>query len=315
MVEVLHYAFGGGLGHLTRTRSLRHTLGLDGSCATLCSSPLAKSHPIALPLHPVVADPALDRSPETLRTWILDRLREFQPKTIFVDTFPEGILGELRDFPWPAGTRRILVARLFDNSRLRSIPNANLEFDRVLVTEQLPPAQIEWLRRISPVVEPLELSDPPETVDAEQFDKIRQAWPESGRPVWLVVHSGPDAETSELARYAAECAHHEGIVPRLVVVSESFPADLDSAIERLRFSTPTALYPMVERIFTAGGFNAVRQTRPWAAKHRALPFPRRFDDQFLRVALARTATPTSLPDPSGTHPWCAAPGTAPTKTP
>ncbi|MEY4482890.1 MAG: hypothetical protein RL693_342, partial [Verrucomicrobiota bacterium] len=42
-----------------------------------------------------------------------------------------------------------------------------------------------------------------------------------------------------------------------------------------------------ERIIGGGGFNFVRQTAPFRAKTHHLPFPRRHDDQYLRVARLR----------------------------
>jgi hypothetical protein len=40
-------------------------------------------------------------------------------------------------------------------------------------------------------------------------------------------------------------------------------------------------------IITGCGFNAMRQTLPYRERHRFIPFPRRYDDQFLRAARRR----------------------------
>jgi hypothetical protein len=49
----------------------------------------------------------------------------------------------------------------------------------------------------------------------------------------------------------------------------------------------TPLLPLADRILTACGFNVMRQTAAYRQQHRFLPFPRRFDDQFLRAARHR----------------------------
>ncbi len=41
---------------------------------------------------------------------------------------------------------------------------------------------------------------------------------------------------------------------------------------------------LTARLITAAGFNIMRQAAPYRAQHRPLPFSRRFDDQFARVA-------------------------------
>jgi hypothetical protein len=44
-----------------------------------------------------------------------------------------------------------------------------------------------------------------------------------------------------------------------------------------------------DRVFTAAGFNAMRQLAAHRERHRFLPLPRRFDDQFERARRAREA--------------------------
>jgi hypothetical protein len=43
------------------------------------------------------------------------------------------------------------------------------------------------------------------------------------------------------------------------------------------------------RIFTACGFNSMKQTKEFSYKHHFLPFRRRFDNQFLRAKLRKKA--------------------------
>jgi hypothetical protein len=83
-------------------------------------------------------------------------------------------------------------------------------------------------------------------------------------PYWLVVHSGPDEETRELVAYALELGARE------VRIADTYPA--------------APLFPAAAKIVTAAGFNVMLETEQWRAKHVAVPFARRFDDQFVRAA-------------------------------
>ena len=46
----------------------------------------------------------------------------------------------------------------------------------------------------------------------------------------------------------------------------------------------STLFESAERIFTACGFNAMKQTELFREKHFFIPFERRYDDQFKRAA-------------------------------
>lgn len=93
----------------------------------------------------------------------------------------------------------------------------------------------------------------------------------------LVVHSGPAEEVEELIAYA-----HDRGAPD-VLVANVYPA--------------RHLYPAAARIVTAAGFNTMLETRQWAHKHDVVPFPRRFDDQFLRAARRRVSAAARSPMP------------------
>lgn len=99
----------------------------------------------------------------------------------------------------------------------------------------------------------------------------------------MVVHSGPAGECQELLTYARDVCHAEGVGDPIVAI-DVYPA--------------TLLAPRATRIFTAGGFNAMRQFGR-DARHRPLPFDRRFDDQYARVA--RMQREKRAPSPPANH--------------
>jgi hypothetical protein len=147
---------------------------------------------------------------------------------------------------------------------------------------------------VSRVLAPLELVEPPVTDD---FGKGALAAPgascaseepmATGPEGWLIVHAGPVSEVIELIGYAREMAELEGLRPRLTLVSPNLPDGLPPDIAHLDVYPAWPLFPSAERIITAAGCNVVRQLARWPRRHRMMPFPRRFDDQYARAARVR----------------------------
>jgi hypothetical protein len=169
---------------------------------------------------------------------------------IIVDAFPCGLFGELRGIALPLDH----VARL-----LREPPAHMPPFETTYVVEPLP----AWHRAMlaGRVVE-LDFSATVEIATAAEMDE------------WLVVHSGPAEEIEELVAYARELQRIERVDAPIVVATRTFPI--------------APLLASASRIVSAAGFNLMLETEPWRAKHRVLPLPRRFDDQFARAARRRT---------------------------
>lgn len=193
-----------------------------------------------------------------------------------VDAFPAGLAGELSARAVPPGVRVVHLARLLRWDEYRPLlPAEPLAFDETWLVEPVTAGHEAYLRSVSAALAPLELAEPPAAPPAA---------PPGG---WLVVHSGPPGETAELVAYARETAALEGVRPRFTLVSPSRPATLPDDVAHLDVYPAWPLFAGAERIVTAAGCNAVRQAAPWADRHRMMPFPRRFDDQFARAARAR----------------------------
>ncbi|MDL4820392.1 hypothetical protein [Actinomadura opuntiae] len=251
------YARGGGLGHLTRLRAFLHTLAVDDEVVVLSDSPFA-------------ADPRVS-SGWTVRP-ASTGLAALAPDELVVDAFPAGLEGELTQLP--SGIRVTQLARLLRWDAYRPLlPARPPRFDRTFVLEPLHTAHETYLRAVSGEIAPLALADPP----SEPLDVHG----------WIIVHSGPEAETLELLAYAQDMAAMEGADPPLTLVSPHRPDGLPAGVAHLDIYPACPPGPGVERIVTAAGFNAVRQFAPWRDRHRMLPFPRSLDDQFARAARAR----------------------------
>ncbi len=176
---------------------------------------------------------------------------------LILDTFPAGLFGEIE------GGVVDYVARYVRWDRYRVPPNTP-QIRRAYILEPLHPDQERYVRaHAETVIENFELRDPP--------CAVQQVVDLPPRYV-LLVHSRA-AEREELLAYAREVCAEEG-VDDPIVAPDVYPATLIAA--------------NATRIFTGGGFNAMRQFGR-DPRHRPLPFDRRFDDQYGRVARFRVA--------------------------
>ncbi|BCJ47192.1 hypothetical protein GCM10010168_72190 [Actinoplanes ianthinogenes] len=272
---IVCYARGGGLGHLTRIRAYLHTVHDDEPATILTDSGFA-GDPRVLGPHRVLPPAALP---------------SLKPSVLVVDAFPFGIDGELVAMPraqlaaYPLAVRTALaravrtvhLARLLRWDAYRSLlPAEPIEFDQTWILEDLHPAHAAHLARTSVACDRLSLSDPPSDSDSSAADGV-----------WLIAHAGPPSEIHDLLAYARECAELERCRPRLMLAAPGRPAGLPGDVEHTDRYPVWPLFAGADRVITAAGFNAVRQMAPWRDKHRMLPFPRRWDDQFTRASRAR----------------------------
>ncbi len=306
---IVVYALGGGLGHLTRVRAALATPGCihaRGPVAIVTSSPFA-ADPRVVDGHEVVSVPvSLARDRTGLGRFVADAFAARAPDEVIIDAFPAGILGELTAGMIPTSASVTHLAR-----SLRWAPYAGQlpldppRVDTTWVLEPLEDDHLAFLQARSAEVQPFTLVTPRETpCDRDGQPVTIEPDPEDpDRPTWLIVHAGPPDEVDELVAYALDQARHEGADPRLVLIAPAPPGGTEAAdaVHRDRWSVAGAevldVYPAgplvaaADRVFTAGGFNAMREAEAWPERHRPMPFARTFDDQFARVRRARPAGP------------------------
>ena len=274
---------GGGLGHVRRSRAVLAALAPAAPSAILTASRLACGDDL------VRVPRWLAGSPPAFADWLRAELRSLAPSAIVVDAFPLGILGELAH-------RRVLpdvplyhVARLLRwNAYAGAFPGAPPRYSAGYAVEPLTPRHEAFLRAHCARFETMNL--PVSNQGALREDPLAQ-WRSPGRPLWLVVHSGRQAEVRALLEFARRRARAEGAEPRLVLVSPA-TGDAGSDVARLAHARPSRLFPFADRIVTACGFNSMREAEPYAKRHLFVPFARRFDDQWLRAARRWRAQPS-----------------------
>ncbi len=281
---ILYYAMGGGLGHLTRARAVLYTLRIRQPVVLLTASPYAMTGAVTAGMQVIQVPLALEDDRTAYRAWLQQRFARIKPEAIYLDAFPAGIQGELDpallppDVPIFYLARRLRWARYCDYLS----PDAP-RLAATYLLEPLEAAHLAWLREHSDLLLTLSLCDPP----PERFSLDMSELRAPGRPLWLICHSGADSEIADLLDYAALQAHYQQRQPQLLLVAPQRPNWLPTEIMHLDCYPVYPLFSLVDAIFSAGGFNSMRQTAAFADKHYPLPFPRRFDDQFARVARRR----------------------------
>jgi hypothetical protein len=269
---IVYYALGGGLGHLVRARKLLDTLGYRDRAALLSASPFADDARVVGDLPVVRVPPRLGHDRAAFRAWLKDALAALRPELLIVDSFPGGILGELCGLELPPAchvARRLRWPAYAQRCGGGPLPR----FELTYVLEPLMERHELALSACSAGVRTLELPVP----------RTDPGAPLTDRPHWLVVHSGPDAELVELAEYASEMRAAERGHPRILVIAPHRPQWLPRDAQWCDIHPATPHFANAERIFTAAGFNAMRETSELRDRHRFVPFPRPLDDQYARA--------------------------------
>ena len=260
-MSVLYYAIGGGLGHLTRARAVLHALGCQLQAVILTASEHSDDPRVTGDI-PVLRAPNHEPS---YRAWLRDTMARSAPERVIVDTFPAGLFGEIDE------VRVDYVARYLRWNAYgpRRLPR----FERTYVLEELDEEHQRVIdEQSSEVIGTFELEDPP----------VRSAaLPPLPQTFVLVIHSGPAAEIGELLAYAKDVCFVERVSDPIILCAPRAVHRPDVAC--VDVYPATLLASRAVRIFTGGGFNAMRQFGG-DARHRPMPFPRRFDDQYRRVA-------------------------------
>ena len=243
---VAYFAPGGGLGHLNRALAVCLRLrdaGVDARIVT--NSPFAEGL-AALARCPIIRMEG-DRWAESARAFV----DEMQPRAVVTDTFPYGLRDEWRTaLPGPP---LIHIARRL----LTPFPIQPKDFSLILQAE---PLSVEHCASLGPsealpgpiLLPPGRIPTPiPMNLDRDDLT--------------LIVHSGPAEEVAALIALAQ---------PPYIVISPW---------SKVEYYPAANLYSRARRIITGAGYNSMADLLAHRARHTAVPFPRRYDDQHARV--------------------------------
>lgn len=280
---ILYYAMGGGLGHLTRARAVLHTLGIENDSTILTASQFAPDERVTGNIPVIRVDKQFENDPLLFKNYLKTLFTELEIETLYIDSFPFGIIGEFCDFEFGGDIEINYIARLLKWNNY-SIPfqTSRIFFNKTFILEPLEKAHQKFIDESSAEKAEIILDYPVQSlsgVDETKFQRILN----DVKPFWLIVHAGNYDEILELVSFAQEMREIEKAAVNLILISP------DSFTFQIKHLFHFDLYPAANlfghaaRIFTACGFNAMRQTENFREKHFFIPFERRFDDQFARA--------------------------------
>ena len=317
---IFYYALGGGLGHLVRAKKVLRALNIETfkvitSHQHLSSLIFANHQLIPLP------EKCLQH-PEQVSDWINALIAEYKPTSLFIDTFPLGLCGELSNknlqSTWfekadlkktnleQTNLELVYVARYLKWPEYVQSTDTNesldkLHFDRCLIIDKLHSEQEKFVKSHCNLIEHTELKHLNENSDLDVFyqgsnclEKRALEKKVASEKIWLVAHSMPSSELIELLQYAREIAELEHIKPHYAICTSLSVTELPSEFSKADITVfnahpISAFFSKCERLFTGCGYNIMNETLNYSGKHHFIPFPRRYDNQFLRAKARRDA--------------------------
>ncbi|MEM9857911.1 MAG: hypothetical protein AAF843_11160 [Bacteroidota bacterium] len=267
------YAMGGGLGHLTRVQTFIRNKKFKGPIRVLTANKSAFHFFSAEEVLMIHANDST--TPSELAQRISDLISKITFEHWYIDTFPCGILGELGNVPIQSTSKHLLARRMLWRNYYPLITHIET-FTSTYTFEPLESDHQHFIKRNSKTLIKTSL-------DYTSDRKIIIPKKKSSASIWLIVHSTHQQELLLLIDHAMDIAMLEKKDPEFVVISDVNVLSTEASIRVLTNENPLNWYPLADRIITAGGFNTWHQLKPWRAKHIALPFKRKFDDQFWRV--------------------------------
>jgi hypothetical protein len=264
---ILIYAYGSGLGHLKRVTSfLKRQNYTSENCILLTNSVFSEFWKSGWNL--VQKEDLFFSSAEFL-PFVENLISENTINTFIVDVFPTGFNGELFSLLSHFQGKKILLSRILSNSYFDKNPNI-LDFDEIFVMEkgvdlsQLRSRKIRYLNYQENISEEISI-----TIETSYF---------------LIIHSQPLSEVLHLYKLAKMYRTHQKVV---ILTATAIPQENISVDDLVLYQQKPSqsLLDNAEKIFSGAGFNTFHMLLPYHEKWICNPFPRTFDDQFLRKSI------------------------------
>ena len=285
----IFYALGGGWGHLYRVRTFIDQKQIP-DYKVLTANPVA--HRFFDEEHLLIVDANAGSSAADLAAAIREKLVGVQVSVFYVDTFPQGILGELPEVIDPIWACYGLARRIIWSEYLPMLEGRPIKYRMVYAVEPLHPSQMAWYANHDTEVLPLVLRYPQANPRRIEDEALALEGPR-----WLIVHTSKEDELESLLGYARQSAMAAGENPSWIVLSDQEIALPGPGLVRPDWPA-VDWFPLVDRIFCGGGFNTLAQVQAYRKKVKAIPFPRRFDDQAERIRRVLGETKPAFKDQS-----------------
>jgi len=275
---ILYYAQGGGLGHLSRSKAVWNTLNLPlEKIILLSSSSFVNQKFIPEKVQITSPPPELSSKPLDYQKYLANIFEKYSIESVFLDSFPLGIIGEWQNFKSLQQIPVYYIARLLQWEKyIKQFSNTKIHFKKTYLLEILEEKHLDFIKKHSKSSENLSLKYPQEKATQEKINLP---------PFWLILHSEPLEEVKNLWSYAQEKATIENQKPFWVICSQVAPQDFFSKEKGIWINEfPATNYiAQAQRILTAAGFNTLQECKAYKSKHHILPFFRKYDNQFLRA--------------------------------
>lgn len=264
---ILIYAYGSGLGHLKRVTSfLKSQNYAPEHCILLTNSKFSEFWESGWR---IVQKEDLFFSSAEFLPFIEHLISANNIGLFIVDVFPTGFYGELSLSLNHFEGRKILLSRILSDSYFDKNPDIPY-FDEIFIMEkgaglsQLRSGKIRYADHARNVLEEISI--------------------EIEMPYYLIIHSQPLEEVLHLYKLARMYRTNQ----KVVILTATAVPETDINIEDLvlyQQKPSQSLLDNAEKIFSGAGFNTFQMLIPYQNKWICNPFPRTFDDQFLRKVI------------------------------
>lgn len=264
---ILIYAYGSGLGHLKRVTSfLKRQNYAPEKCILLTNSVFSEFWESGWKV--VQKEDLFFSSPEFL-PFVENLITENNINSFIIDVFPAGFYGELSSLLSHFQGEKILLSRILSNYYFEKNPNIS-DFDEIFIMEkgvdlsQLRSRKIRYLDYQENLLEGISIA--------------------IEMPYYLIIHSQPLMEVLHLYRLAKMYRTNQKIV---ILTATVIPQENIGSEDLVLFQQKPSqsLLSNADKIFSGAGFNTFYMLIPYHKKWICNPFPRTFDDQFLRKAI------------------------------
>ena len=288
---IAFYSNGAGLGHLSRTLKVIQALNIQAPCMIISNSVFINKNKQFSALNKychtrnieLISQPLQEQDDKVIFLQkFMALLIKKQVNELYIDCFPVGIYGELNGL-----TAQIphitayLLARVIKWSQYRYLIESDNHFYAAYNVEVLPQLQHDYYLQHSKKVTHLPLKN----LLLDQTEPLPSVAP----PYCLIVHSGSLDEISQLIDYTLQKLRFSGLNYSIVLATPwSVPKHYNYLNLKIIHCYPlTHWLQSAAIIITAAGFNLMNEIQQLTAKHWVLPFDRKYDDQFTRLALSK----------------------------
>lgn len=267
----LFYVMGGGMGHLHRVAVFIRQFKIEQYSILSANPQVYHFFPEA---QVIFISPTFYE--EAWQAFIKEKLPTLQVEAFYVDSFPNGLIGELLHWPTPDYPVFYLARRLKWDNYKRNLQGIKFEFEGVFQLEELEAEQLDFVQTRAKQIFPLLLNyPPPVSIVPTDFGVP------SNKPLWLIVHAFDEEEVEMLLHYASDAAQAEGCDPYFLLLSDCKHDVINGSC--MRYFPAADWFPLADRIFSGAGFNTAQQIKPFLNKTTLIPFPRNYDDQVWRA--------------------------------